>query len=797
MKSALSLVFACFLFFMANPSQAQEDAKIDLYTYRMIHAKDFNRQDINLFVRGDKNGVTIAAEHAGGYVKYTYGDISAVTVPVKKLDLFLSYTAVKRVENGDIPMQRLSDSAIVTNDVLPVHNGDAPLSQAYKGDGVIVGIIDDGVDIHHRDFRKANGDTRVKYLWDQNSANNNSPYPYGYGREWTNQDIDNGTCNYLPPANTFGHGTHVTGIACGNGNAANAYTGMAPNADIIEVAFNYNLNFLSTFVDAADYIFKKADAMGKPCVINASLGTYFGSHDGKDLAGEMIDQMLEERKGRSLVCALGNAGQQRLHLGYDVTADTCFTWFKLVPSYNDIYFETWADTSDLDSVWFSIGGDDPATNTYIGNVGFHNIKRDYNVGPNANSSQFVNYVLYDGTTFMATCSTQVSYAEGRYKLAVEVLPQNSSYVWRFITTGKGHFDCWSNNKFLSGTSDMVTIAPDPLLNPTYHGYKVPDTLETLVSSFTCSDKVISVGNFVNRNQYVDVYGDTIRYPNMVPGSLFKDDNPDTTVRLGSSYGPTRDGRLKPDISAPGGVVIAAGDSLFIAAAIASGNLTNYQKIAYTGKHYRNSGTSMASPMVAGCVALYLQQHPNASYREIKQAFISTARKDTFTGPDPNIAFGYGKLDCFQAMQTNVHYGCTDTAAFNFDSTANYDDGSCVSKVYGCMDVDAENYDPLANVADTCTYYVYNGVAQNNNANIGLAISPNPSNGTSTLYYSINNDMVGNAQIIVTDLTGRTVANYRLPQQQGAMQLQQSAKGVYIYYLQANNKVYSRKKWVVY
>ena len=799
MKLRLPIAFVLIINLFPLFSQAQESNKLDLYTRRMIHSKGFNRTDINLFVRGNQSAIANAAERAAGYLKYSYGDISAVRIPLKNIDKFLNDPNVIAVENADIPMHRMCDSAMVTNNVLPVQDGTAPagqnpLPQPYKGDGVIVGIIDEGIDIHHADFKKANGQTRIRYLWDQNAANSNAPAPYAYGQEWSELDINAGNCNFEEPVNAFSHGTHVTGIAAGNGLASNAFTGMAPHADIIEVSMNEATSFLSHFVDACDYIYKKADAMGKPCVINASVGTYRGSHDGQDMAAQMIDAMLEQRRGRSLVCALGNAGQIKMHLGYQVTSDTSFTWFKINQSANDVFYEMYADSADFNNVMWSVGADDPSTNTFIGSIGFHDLKTTYGLTGN---DQLVdkNFVLYNGTTFIATCSTEVTVLKGVYKLAVYInQPQNGNYLWRFSTTGSGRFDIWSVQKQLN-FSDMVATLPDTTLNPTYRHYMLPDTLKTLVSSFTCSDKVISVGNFVNRASIIDYARDTIRY-NLTPGEIFKDSNPDTTVRLGSSYGPTRDNRLKPDISAPGGIVVASGNARFISDALGSGNPANTEKIAWTGKHFRNSGTSMASPMVAGAVALYLQRFPNANYREIKEAFTSTARKDSFTTNTPNVAYGYGKLDCFAAMQTNIKYGCTDTGSINYDVTANHNDGSCVAKVYGCMDVDADNYNAQANIADSCTYTVI-GIGNTKRIDPTVSASPNPSTGTATIYYYIAPEMVGNTHLLVTDLLGKTISDINLPQTQGAINYHITAKGVYIYYLNDGNKVYSKKKLVVY
>src|SRR5690606_26480683 len=98
--------------------------------------------------------------------------------------------------------------------------------------------------------------------------------------------------------------------------------------------------------DAIDFIFTKAAALGKPAVVNLSLGDYFGSHDGLDAPTLFTDQLLEESPGRAIVAAAGNSGNLgNYHLAYDIPeADTAFTWFKYNSSAQAVYFELWADT---------------------------------------------------------------------------------------------------------------------------------------------------------------------------------------------------------------------------------------------------------------------------------------------------------------------------------------------------------------------------------------------------------------------------------------------------------------------
>lgn len=797
MRKLLLLLPVLFITFISGMAQEISSTKLDLYTKRMLNSGAFKWDAIDLFVKGVPDDVAAVTEQSGGQFKYTYGGISAVSIPLTKLEDFLSHPEIVAVQNGDVPVTLMNDTAVLINNVDDVNNGVSPLTQPYKGTGVIVGIVDDGIYFQHEDFKKPNGDTRIRFLWDMTSPDINSPAPYNYGREWNEIEINSGSCTHVERVNAFSHGTHVCGIAAGNGRALNKFAGMAPESDIVFVAFDFNRPFLSTIVDGFDYIYKKADAMGKPCVINASLGTYIGSHDGTDFAAQLIDALLGERGGRALVCSAGNAGQQKFHLGYDVTADTSFTFFQYNTSAGDIFFQLWADTADFKNVNFSFGATDPGSWSDQGHIDFLNVQDDYSAVVAAGGSLIKNFTLYNNSLFIGSVSTQLTLTdEGIYLYEAIISPQNTGLYWSFITTGSGHIDIWSS-KTLMNFADMVYSGlPDSVTYPPIARYKAPDTMQTLASSYTCSDRVITVGNFVNRSYYLDVNNDTVFSPFPV-GTIFVDNNPVRTSTLGSSYGPSRDGKMKPDLSAPGTYVLSSGNSRYISDAIGSGNPNNVHKIAQGGKHFRNTGTSMSSPMVAGAAALYLQRRPDATWQEVRDAFNMTAFHDTFTGPNANYAYGNGKLDAYAAMQLSLVYGCTDSTSINYDPLANMDDGSCIYPIYGCTDPLAINYDTSANADDgTCFYDSIIGINAAGRRQMRFDLFPNPNAGSFTIDWNIP-DNGAQTEVLIVNVLGAEIQRRSLLESAGRYQFTGFSRGVYIYYVKSGGQVVKQDKFVVY
>ena len=625
----LTLCLASVQFLSA---QSQTRNKISLDLFRQMQTR--TDQQIPVVIQGDKEETEKAILAAGGKVKYSSGNIvTAILSP----DAIRQLNTSSSVQFIDCPKGKgtvLNDVMVQQNNVDSAYYGYGPLTQGYDGTGVVVGIIDLPIDINHGDFKDADGNTRIKYLWDQTIATDaTAPSPYDYGIECDSASVANGTCPHIDMIDNYSHGSGVTGIAASSGHQTGRFRGVAPNSDIVFVALDFSNDgyYLQRVMDAINYIYEKADAMHKPCVINTSFGDYTGSHDGKDLIAQFIDNKLSEKTGRALVAAAGNAGNSAIHLGYDVDSVPHFTWFKRLGYYNAVYYQLWADTTQFRNVRFSFAADNPAGFTELGNTPYYTIKHNYNI---------VNDGDIDSTSFTiggaGTVQTYVQLIGSTYFMEVFITPANPSYYWRFTTKGKGRFDIWSTEAFTGYSNYVTTGLPDATTLPDIVNYKLPDYDQNIVSSWQCSDKVITVGSYSNRDTMTNYYGEIPPIYD-TPGALF----------VSSSHGPTRDGRIKPDLCATGARVLTTGSSVLTDWLISLGAA---QYISNDGQHYLQNGTSFASPVVTGIAALYLQKYPDADYAEIKNAIINNTRKDSFTGEDlPDNQWGYGKADAFRAL----------------------------------------------------------------------------------------------------------------------------------------------------
>ncbi len=569
-----------------------------------------------------KEGVTI---------KYSSKNWLFITATPNWIDNKMRNHELKSFHFEFAPPVLLNDTARGHHFVDSVHLGVGGLAQSYTGKNVIIGVVDTGIDYQHPDFLDSNGKTRVIRYWDQGLSGPNPPMPYNYGQEWDSTDINNGTITSI---DVTAHGSTVAGCAAGNGMANGTNKGMAPDANIVVIQSDFSLpNWTLTIADACDYIFAVADEYKMPAVVNLSLGTYLGSHDGNDPASEYMEDLIEAQTGRIIVGAAGNSGQfGKYHCNGIVTSDTTFTWFKSNPGNqlgpNKIYFDFWTDTATAQTIDFAYGADKPGpTFGFRGHSDFHNAWSILSTVP------FYDTIYNPNGIRIATIETY-SEIEGP-NFHMEVLFENvdsTSYLYRFMTKGSGSYDLWSGLIF--GLNEIVSTGlPTIGQMPSIAYYQLPDSLQTVVSSWNCSEKMISVGNARNRANHIDKNGNLyVPFPSSV-GQLSPN----------SSKGPNRAGITKPDVTASGDVSLSAGPLSLL------NNVSQWNVVDSGGWHVRNGGTSMASPVVAGIAALYLEKCPFGTAASFKTLLTSSAFTDVFTGAVPNNAYGFGKANALDLL----------------------------------------------------------------------------------------------------------------------------------------------------
>lgn len=253
---------------------------------------------------------SITVESLGGIIGSKHGDIYTAIIPLNStLDIARSseieYIEASRYMYNDLDLSVPKTGADILHQ---------QIDQTIKstGKGVIIGFTDSGINTDHPTFKTIDGKTRILYVWDQYDAGN-PPAGYIYGFEADSGMINDGSWSMVDGGQ---HGTHVAGIAAGNGLPLQQYVGMAPEADIIMVSnrgddlWNHGLTSVGT-LDGYDYIKNKANQLGKPFVINTSQGTNLGPHDGTTLFEQAVNADIAN--GAINTISAGNQGASGRH----------------------------------------------------------------------------------------------------------------------------------------------------------------------------------------------------------------------------------------------------------------------------------------------------------------------------------------------------------------------------------------------------------------------------------------------------------------------------------------------------
>lgn len=560
--------------------------------------------ELEVFVRGDVTRERLEA--AGAHVRTALPGLFTASIPAGAIDRVAALDGVTAIRGGVVCRPELDASVPTTG--AQYLRGAGPGFAGLNGSGVIVGIVDSGVDYQHGDFRDSTGATRLLDIWDQTASGVGPPgMPYPYGIECSPAEIEAGTCSQR---DSLEHGTHALGVSAGDGSQTGGgrppytYAGMAPLADLVVVKTDFST---PEVIDGVHYVFDKATARGENAVVSLSLGTQYGSHDGQSEFEQGLSALLGP--GRIVVKSAGNDRGKAIHAEVHATTAGAPVTLSVANSAKTRYFgvDGYYNASERIRVKLRT-----PNGTIIGPINL-----------NTENAAWPGQSTGNGTVYMSHDSLDAARKEVYFEVSVDASNQTANGTWTItliadqLGPANGEVDLW---RFLASTGLTADFVTGNL--PT----------QELISEPGNAADVITAGAWVTKtswtgcNGVAGTYSGTPAAGNLAPFS---------------SPGPTRDGRQKPDLTAPGSAVGAA--TSFDITQTCPAPPAVSELLNDGGNHRVLQGTSISAPYVAGAVALLLQKRGALAPQEVIAYLTGHARVDAFTGAVPNRNWGYGKL----------------------------------------------------------------------------------------------------------------------------------------------------------
>ena len=554
-----------------------------------------------------------------------FGDIHIADIPVSSLPALSLDRRVKRIEAGR-GTHALMDSTAMHINTLPVYAGTA-LPQPYTGNGVVMGVMDIGFDLTHPTFYDSSCSRyRIRRLWDQISPDTIGS-PLYVGREYTTEE------ELLALGHSYDgliqtHGTHTAGIAAGSGYDS-PYRGMAYESDLCLVA-NATTND-KELIDSADYekynyavdalgfkyIFDYAESIGRPCVINFSEGSLEDFEGNDQLYYAILDSLTGP--GRILVASAGNSAQELNYMHKPVgresagifigsNTDAAYVTLKSAQTFDMrfvLYSSLSTDTLVLSSSRYQQADSIYCDSIYVGEHPYYFYVVPY---PSCFNADEICYDVY----------MQTMGRFGRtHEVSLEVVGSDADVELYKVAGG---LEVHSRNPDLCDADNTHCI-----------------------HSPSSAPSVICVGATSYRTWFTNYKGEKQFY------------NQGTNGRRGnySSVGPTFDGRIKPDVMAPGTNIVSAYSSFYIEHNPDAGDLnSDVSHFPFRGRTYAwnsNAGTSMSAPVVAGAIALWLEANPHLSPSDVLSVISRTSTHYDPSLTYPNNLYGYGQIDVYAGL----------------------------------------------------------------------------------------------------------------------------------------------------
>lgn len=571
------------------------------------------------------------------------------TVPPDRLTELAAHEGVIEIEAVRFLRPQLDHSLISIHG----NEGTTGGGGVPDGRGVVIGIVDYGLDFTQKDFQNPphakvrdahnpNGITRIAYLWDQQlkrKRKEHAPAKYGYGVEYSSKEID-----YALQTNRFklirhdplntesaisGHGTHVAGIAAGNGETGDAefpaqkFVGVAPVATLVFVnldrreivkqvkALRGTLANSVNIAHGVAYCFERADQLGMPCVVNLSLGSNGGGHDG-NMALEWIIDALLQKSGRAVVIAAGNedGADRPVHAAGSLGRgeEAALEWKigdenKEIDDPNPNELEVWYPSGSAIKVWLVSPGDTETSDVVVpGKSGTFRFAK----------GEEVSIYSDPATPWNGAARIHIRLNKGARKKGIRfgtwLVKLQAIHVAPEEPRGHVRFDAWIERTLPAG---------GPPEEHSRFGRYDPNTAINATTPSTAR-RVITVASYDN------------------------DGSPNPPISGFSSRGPTRDGRFKPELAAPGFLILSTNAR---AGFKEKGNVRQAR--------IKMGGTSMAAPHVAGVVARMLSRNAYLTAEEIREILVKSATPPA-GGARWNSKWGYGKLNATRAVELVEH-----------------------------------------------------------------------------------------------------------------------------------------------
>ncbi|HEX3853222.1 MAG TPA: S8 family serine peptidase [Polyangiaceae bacterium] len=522
-----------------------------------------------------------------------------------------------------------------------VHAASVRKETQTSGQGVVVGIVDTGVDLRHGDLQTADHKTRVAWVFDisRPAAKLHADLEAEYGCTvdstacaiYAASDLDSLIAsNGDLPGDPYGHGTHVASLAAGNGLSSPVprYIGIAPEATYV-VARVADANGAIQDTDvlrAVKFVFDRAEELGMPAVVNLSLGSDFGAHDGSSgLEMGLTSMVGPELPGRAIVVAAGNSaglydgvvsaypGPFGIHTEVHVPDGSVARVPLLTPAPDGTTVHgsafVWLEFRDGDQL--SVGLDDKSgtrvTPVPVGGI----------YDPPSSDTTVTAIAIVNGVASDSSSSATESGAPGRHGAVLSidgVWSQDSDFAIRL--EGHGTAELW-----VQGVGDLDSASNLGALFP--RGER-----EGTINVPASASGLIAVGATLNRTTWIDSVGTAIDMPNL--GAT--DNAPLDTIAFFSAGGPNALGAIKPDIVAPGVWIAGAmassvdprrtGTGLFAAEGRCP---TDEECFVVDDTHAITAGTSMSAPVVSGAIALLFQRDPTLTQDAVRAILQAGAR----------------------------------------------------------------------------------------------------------------------------------------------------------------------------